>query len=87
MISEERAGPRLSPDREDYYLATDVLHARLHHNHTRLTHVVVGDHAPEPKARGPQVPQYASYGPSDKQRWLECPGAPRVPKRVEDAQC
>lgn len=27
-----------------------------------------------------QVPQHASYGPSDKQRWLECPSAPRVPK-------
>lgn len=142
---DERARPRPHPDREDYYLADDVLHARLRHDYTRQRYVVVGDHPPERKllhecpvqpqlprepwrvelggeiftvvyatnaasggepgvlyyefAERPgelfkatrchhlpkwQVPQYASYGPSDKQRWLECSGtglqAARLPK-------
>lgn len=31
--------------------------------------VVVGDHAPEPRAA------HATFGPSDPARWIDCPGA------------
>lgn len=47
----------------------DVFSARTRHALASETHVIVGDHEPEPRSR---------FAPSNPERWLDCRAAPRV---------
>jgi hypothetical protein len=89
MIDERRQPPRTTPRPPWDFSPPDVediveTHRRARAGHRILSDhlVMVGDHDPEPRYRFVHffAAGRSAYGPSDATRWLDCPGAPRIPK-------